>query len=669
MDHSDYKKIKSLIEPVQTADELNNYIIKHFNIEFPWDIVDEESTSSSLKFIWQVYKTMLTGQGDYRHVVAASRGTAKTLSTAIVQYFSLVHFRRDGLHLAATRDQSYALIKYIDQFLRNPTISAFTDTDSVSMKRLNLPPNDFTLKQTAALQVAAATRKGTNSQRASCLSFDEIDLTPPEILSEAAMIADPSTIYRPDGTIEKFNTMFIYLSSRKTNEGPLQELIDEAEYPGKTNNKVILHKWSSVDWMEECTEDIYGPEKPTNIYINTETLEQVWGETEFKSRIPDALQQVYKKYSLFENCKQCPALTSCLGRSIKQRGKSFMLRQRDWVGTLLASTKSASAILAQILNWKPEVAGIVYATFSPLKHVKAAAEFYEWCTGERYNPNNITTEEYDKRLNMDCTYEELQEISPSKEEIYQALVKNGYTMIAGVDWGFSPDPATVVVGAYHKKRKRFAVLHCDSGYNYSNNTWAEYCCKNIFNRFPVSFVAPDQADPASNTYFAKFYIKSLGPKDKPSRIATGVSQVRGLLFNPNTQDINFCILDDSQEEDQNKQIIYEMQHWTHAKDAIGRWRSDKFDEHSNNHFCDPTRYMLHPFLKNVNISISIGQGGDSVLKEQQQQAIKDYQEKKTLENQLNDYFKNEHGITKAIPNNNEEEKTSKTSTGGIKFSF
>jgi len=828
MEHSDYLKIKELIEPVQTADELNNYIIKHFNIEFPWDIVDEESTSSSLKFIWQIYKTMLTGEGSHRHVVAAARGTAKTLSTAILQYFSLVHFRRDGLHLASTRDQSYALIGYIDKFLRNPILSSFTDTDSVSMKKLNLPPNDFTLKQDAKLQVAAATKKGTNSQRASCfegktkitvyreiprkdgsqynyytmdglykrinngekiyalsvnnktgelekkrithamrreeperleitlksgkvirctkdhlltsgydgeiqytaagemkvgdstfiknnnkiqldeivnikpyivknpksrerwvyditiednhnffangvlahncLSFDEVDLTPPEILSEAAMIADPSTIYRPNGEVVKFNTMFIYLSSRKTNEGPLQELIDEAESPSKTQMTVRLHKWSSVDWMEKCPEEVYNPDNPEKCFVNTETLETIWSKEKFEDKIPISLRNSYKEYDAFENCQKCPALMSCLGRSCKQRSESFMLRSRDWVGGMLASTKSASAILAQILNWKPETAGIVFNTFSPVKHVKAPYDFYEWCIGEKYNPKNLTDDEYQRRVDLDCTYQELKDITPTKEEIYTALKESGYMIIAGVDWGFSPDPATVLVGAYHKKRKRFAVLHCDSGHNYSNDAWAEYCSKNVFNRFPVQFVAPDQADNASNTYFARNKIRSLGPKDKPARIATGVSQIRGLLFNPNTQDINFCVLDDSQEEDQNKQVIYEMQHWTHAKDAIGRWRSDKFDEHNNNHFLDAMRYVLHPFLKNVQISISISDstGYESI---QQKQAQELEQQKLDMQKQLNSYFQEEHGLKNALKTQTPQGEKDNNTSGGIKFSF
>jgi hypothetical protein len=103
MDQTTFKKLKYLIEPCQSADELNNYIIDHWNIVLPWDIVDERSTSSSLKFMWGVYKTMLYG-GINRHVLAASRNSSKTLCSSMIQYFSMLHFRRDGVQIAALLD-------------------------------------------------------------------------------------------------------------------------------------------------------------------------------------------------------------------------------------------------------------------------------------------------------------------------------------------------------------------------------------------------------------------------------------------------------------------------------------------------------------------------------------------------------------------------------------
>src|SRR5271165_2270934 len=103
---TEISRLRLLLEPCQSIDELDNYCQVFFNLELPWDIVDEDSTSAPLLFLWEIYNTFLTGKGPSRHVLAAARNTTKTLTSALIQYFSLVHFRRDSVHLASILDQS-----------------------------------------------------------------------------------------------------------------------------------------------------------------------------------------------------------------------------------------------------------------------------------------------------------------------------------------------------------------------------------------------------------------------------------------------------------------------------------------------------------------------------------------------------------------------------------
>ena len=687
MDQAEYKRLQKFIEPCLTPEELDEYIITNFGIELPWDIVDERSTSSSLKFLWEVNYSLLTNQGVNRHVLAAARNCAKTLTSSIIQFIAMVHYRRTGIHVAATLDQSSALIKYIDKFLRNPILAPYSQTNNVRAKILQgMPANDFTQVRDASLLVATATKKGTNSQRSSILTFDEVDLTPREILSEAAFIADPARVIRADGTIENYDPVFIYLSSRKSNNGPIQDLIDEAENPEQDDiDPVRLHKWSTVDWMEKCSKEQHKPEEgEISAYVNTDTLETIWGDDNFEA-VQRSVQMQYQKYQGYTGCIKCPAWSACLGRSVKQRGLSPMLRTRKFIGSVLRAVKDAAQIIAQSLNWKPEATGLVFKNFTARHHIKDAISFYEWVTfGEVFNPNNLDDGEIERRIEGKCTYAEMQEITPTKDQIYDAMVENGWTIISGVDWGFV-DPAVCVVLGFHKKFKRIAVLHVDHAFGYANHIWAQKCSEGTLTRFPVEFVAPDQEDPSSVTYFAKYKIRSLQRGSKPSRIITGISFLRGYLWDAAANQSRFAILDDGDTEKCNIFMIDEMRIYSHARDALGKVILDKFED-ANDHSICSMRYALHPFTKEQSISASSIQTGvpktsnEEILqdvaygsKEEKKQALEFIKQKQTVRQQFIDHMLSEHGLDNIIvdkqPEPEQPDSKKKKPSGSIKFSI
>lgn len=609
MDKKEFDKLKLLIEPCLTAEALDNYLRAFLKLELPWDTVDEDSTSAPLKFVWQVYNVLLTGKGPTRHVVAAARNTTKTLTSSIIQFLSLLHFRRDGAHIAAILDQSLTSIRYLDSFLGIPELAPYRLVDNARTKRLlNLPANDYTKKSEATLRVVTATKKGANSPRASLLTLDEVDLTPKEILSEVAYVADPTR----DG--HRFDPVFIYLSSRKSNDGPIQDLIDKAERSQinlTTNSRIKLHKWSTVDFMEKCADDIHLPEHgPQVAYIHTETLETIWGKEDFEAKVAGNIRGQWKEVSAWEGCKSCPAFIACQGRSVKQRGTSGMLRSRNFVGDVLEAVGDPQVIVAQSLNWKPESTSLVFRSFSYHRNVKDPIEFYEWAIGERFNPDGLEEAELD-RIIEDGTKAELRRITPKKTEIYEALVKAGWTICYGVDWGFKPDPSVVVVAGFHRTQKRCCVIHVESAYEHANNVWADYISTQIWPYMPGEHLAPDMADPASPTYFAKHNVPSL--RTKPPRIETGVSFIRSLLWNPILQSTSFCILDDSDGQKHptgqatgNAIMIEEFQRWTHKKTALG-WDFNKFEENKWNHTIDALRYALDPFIQDLHITIKSAQ--------------------------------------------------------------
>lgn len=738
--------------------------------------------------------------------------THNTLTSSMIQYFSMLHFRRDGVQIAALLDQSAQAITYLNNFTNNELLAPYTKTDNIRKKRfVGLPANDYTTRAHARLQVVTASKKGANSPRASCLAgdslvsirtpegwvkevpiktivenhkhcpfvvvsvnpitlnieysrvmaakksknpdrvkittklgcslestpdhyhainfcasgvlyeqagnlekiqdslmvgfgsrlskitdiqrfqstddeyvyditvennhnffanqilthncltLDEIDLTPPEVLSEAAYIADPAIRYKPDGTTETRNPIYIYLSSRKSNSGPIQDLLDEGEgLQGKEkSDSVSIHKWSSVDWMKKCTDDISRKEEGSfPVFINTETLNTIWSQEQFEHTVENKNKHLYIERQAYEGCRKCSAWVACQGRSTKQRSTSYMLRDRKFIGGLLSSVKSAPAIIAQTLNWKPESTGIVFKSFSVSEHYRPPREVYRWITGKDFK---VSDADYLSLENGE-NYKELIEVIPTKKDIYNAMLDNEWNIVSGIDWGYDPDPAVIVVGGYHKKLRKCIVLDIHAENGHPNHLWAEYACKSVFSQFPVQYVNPDMADPSCVTYFKPYGVRCFGRK--PPKIETGVSFIRGLLWNPINQTSGFMILDDGMTDARNRFMLEELTTYTHHKDALGRFDMDKFED-KNNHSIDALRYMLHPFTMQNSIVTSASLPD---LNFQNQNADNNKQPAE-IKSQMADYFSENFGVDpfKESDNINKDGKSNVKKTSSIKF--
>lgn len=821
MDQAEFRRLKFLFEPVDSPDKLDEYFRYWLKVQFPWDTVDNDSTGAPLRVLWEIYKIMLTGKGEPNHTVAAARNTSKTLAAAAIHFFSLVQFRRDCSHIAATLNQSGAAAKYLNGFIAGvPDLQGYVHTqNSRKFSLVSLPATDFTSKGTAEIQIVTATKKGSNAPRASCfpghtlvstvnkdleiiqvpikdifekcneykvwsaghydkraslrkvmaarrienklrirlttadehsvettpdhqfavgydydmgivylkaqelkvgytlytldkisikrttiskieyyednedpfvydiqvekhsnffangilahncLIFDEVDLTPQEILDEARFIGDPT---RDE---HRFDPVYIYLSSRKTNDGPIQNMMDLSE---KKPEEYRLHKWSASDFMEKCPPEVHKPEEgQKTLFIHTENLRRIWGKEEFESQIPPTARTAWKEIAAYEGCKTCPALIPCLGYSAKQRGESPMLRKRSFAASLLGAISNPSAIIAQSLNWKPEVGAIVYRDFTRHKHLRDPISFYEFISGgTKFNPFNLPFDALEDLLE-NGTDSQIAANTPKKQDIYSAMVKFGWTITNGIDWGFT-DPAVSVVVGWHKRWKKACLLHTERATGHANNVWADYVATNINNLYPADIVCPDMADAGCASYFAKHKIPVYSESKK--RIEVGVSFVRGLLWNPVSQTINFAILDDSEErgDDGNLVIVEEMEKWSHHKKPTGEFDMSKFADDEWTHGQDSIRYALAPFIEEAMISISVAQAPQEIITRSaihsgDPEAIKLAHEKSKAQNQLQEHFKNEFGLNNVFVEEKQisDQKSGKNpkKSGGIKFKF
>jgi len=656
-----------LFDTCSSKEELAAHIRVFLGIDLPDCIVDEESTSTPMDFVWCIYRLMLTDQGPHRHVVAASRNSAKTLTACILRFYSMLHMRRDGLHVSATLDQSQSANRYLDQFLRIPEVAPYVTISNTRMKELKgLPPNSFTDKPDCTLRIAVATISGVNSQRSSLLVVDELDLVPTTILSEIAFTGDPTLdSYR-------YNPIEIALSSRKTASGPIQERLDDAE---KQNDGTIqAHKWSTVDWMQKCPEKVHKPKEPKiTLWLNVETLAITKSDIQ-RQAMGSAESAQQREIQAYAGCDGCPAFIACQARAPRQTGKSPMLRSIEFVANVLEMVKAADKIIAQALNWRPERSAVVYKMFTRTKHFLKPILFWKWAFGYYFVPDGWTKEEVEKVI-KDGDFEKMFAITPSKQQIYNQLAENGWHINYGVDWGYSPASATCLVGIYHKRLRKGGFLHVAASQRYANEDWARYIAANIWPLYPGDLMCPDMADPASPSYFGKLKIPCRSKK--PARIETGVSQIRGLLWNPVSQRSNFAILDDGV-EGQNHLLAEAMDKWTHKKTAVG-FDYKKFEDNDFCDFGDPARYSLDPFIEEKKVDVSIGQRPipEQIVAEgslTDPENIKVIEQKSEMKQQFVDHMQSEHGLANPfatkpteIVRDDRGAKAVTKKSGGIKF--
>ena len=553
----------------ESKEELQQFIKTFLKLDLPDCTVDELSTSNPMEAVWQIYLTMKTNKGAHRVVVAASRNSMKTVISAVIHWLAMVHFRRSCLQIAAIKDQSYKAIKYLKKFLRIPELQEHFETNRAGELRLsNLPANSHTSKDDADVFVTAATLEGANSSRASIIIRDECDLTPREILSEVAMVADPTQ------DEHSFEPITISLSSRKTSQGPLQELMEEAEKGEDLD--IRLDKWSAVDFMKACPPETHG-EKRLKAYLHTENLKVRWDEELFQEE-PEAVKVKYKEILAYEGCMTCPAFIACQARAPKQTGKSKTLRTIAFTGNFIKETKEANKIIAQILNWRPETGGLVFPTFNRMNHVRSPVETWLWMTGQQW------------KVNRKCT----------KQDIYAWAVTNKWEVSFGVDWGVR-DAAVVGVTLYSQSQGRAIVLHVRTATGYPNSQWAQTIREKECLMFPPDIICPDMADAGSTHYFQPygFPVKN----KKPTNIETGVVQIQSLLWNVERQeaDMIFC----KEENDSGMEYAIEsMTNWMHKKDPRGEFDTSRFEDDDNTHFCDQQRYALDKYRTAIEIKIS-----------------------------------------------------------------
>lgn len=391
---------KLLFKDCKTKEELHDWIEYFLDLDLPGTQIYEGSNSSPLEMVWDCYSHQIYGCEDEnisRILYYSCREGGKSLSESIIEVMLLLHARNNIYHLAAIKEQSITVQRYIKKFLSRPTLRPFVNNDSKTFTEVSyyvpyaedLPylseaewktlsdkeQNQYEII-TNNVEVLVATIQSCNSKHG-MLVLDEIDV----MLGEEAVAAYqeskniPSTARAKNG--EDRLPLTVLTSTRKTAFGLVQNEINDAKRTG-----LVIKHWNIIDVTEACPAKRHQPELPKiTLYRSDDNLTAI--KEEDYNNLPPKEQQKYIKDEGYHGCyHNCKIFAACQGKlATEQKCKSRFLKKIAHVQNQFRNNTLDMA-KAQLLCKRPAATGLVYPRFSEDKHVLTPAQAYYKIVGE-----------------------------------------------------------------------------------------------------------------------------------------------------------------------------------------------------------------------------------------------------------------------------------------------
>jgi hypothetical protein len=410
---SEQKKMADLMfAQLSSKEELKDWIMLFFGLEYPYTMIDRESTSNPLDAIWQVYHAYKVNDGQVPGIIwLSARECLKTVSVAILEIILLLHFKLEIAHGAATEAQSHVCLRYIEGFLfKIECLMKIAGWENLTANKRTF---EFGVPdgRRPFIKVVICTPRGMNSLHANLFVVDELDLADPAALAEGKNIV---------GYSRGIHGFTLFLSTRKYSHGLMAEIIDKKDEMGYD-----LLRWNLLDVTEKCLPDRYCPEFPKeNRYVSQQLPLKQLAIEEY-----DLLSESEKKkFELLENvhsgCAKCLLLPICKTNLSKLPDDTTGGFYKPIKSVIQKFRENSPEIAeAQLLCWRPGSTGLVYPRFVN-------------------DPNNGNT------ISLSGAYETLtgEILNVQNELILLAKMRElGIEFFAGVDWGFSHDTVITVV--------------------------------------------------------------------------------------------------------------------------------------------------------------------------------------------------------------------------------
>lgn len=561
-----------LLTPCKNRQEVKAWIKYFLGLELPDVTVSRYSDTNPLDVIYEVYNICVNKQNPENIkelLFVAGRGSGKTLGMAIAELMILMHDKRDVVHVGAIQNQAERCYAYQKNFLYNRKLKPLVmppdlPEDVRILEKANMSKSLFNVAgEKVTLEVLPCTLKACNGPHVPLVVVDEIDTVSGEGLKAFKEIS--GMLDSKGGKI----ALRVGISTRKSRYGLMNRQIENAESEGRT-----VRRWTAFEFTERCKDERSGT-KQVELFVNQDKMEVLTKE-EFDKKDKNK-QKEYQSHMGFDGCVKCPIFSICLTDAKKQNSTSPMLKTLD---ELIQKVRSEGPdwALAQLMNLKPSVEGIIYREFEEKIHVKDWNQMWMSLTGKEF-PGQCTHDIFVKKcheLQLPC--------------------------YAGIDWGFS-SPNTVVF-FFLDKRDNVYIVRTDGMTHISTPAWIHHIKTKYHNMYRVQLYVPDQADQGAIQEMQKAGLP-VSNAAKKDQINTGIQVIKKLLKVPGSTDAKLFIA-----KEYCQHIINEFTLYHYKLDAAGLVTDDPDTE--NDHWLDALRYPLTLLLGKNNVILGEGLSYDNM---------------------------------------------------------
>jgi hypothetical protein len=483
------KKADEILKPLNSAEELRDWIYVYLDMYMPLHHIEEDSNSSSVEAMWVIYKAARDNTGDAipGYIMLSARDSYKTLSAAMLEILLLIHFRTTIAHCSAILSQSAKAVEYCDTFIHKvlPYLEHHNwKLTSTSKSKIELRTDK---KEKCYIQIIVLTTRGANSAHTRFLFIDEVDLCDPSAYEEAKMIPGVQKGQYP---------ITVRLSTRKYSFGLMQKALKDA--PAK--NEAVL-RWNLLDVAAYCEPSRCRPTEPrvARMIPRQLPLRQLSVE-DFEDVVDDTEKSEWERIEAFAGCVSCSLLSVC-------KTRLHTVRTPDQTGDLW---KPIPAVINTIKQVEPDTGE------AQLRCNKPSTKGLVF---PRFTDENI--------VSLDEAWEILSGDPPTERVTLDALVayvhELGLPLYAGMDYGYTANHA-MVVGALLPDGT-LLVLDCYSlpGLELED---IKKLVKEWQDKYKINEWYPDPAYPAYNKTLRKIIPLKKFTKDVPM----GIEAVRGIVL-------------------------------------------------------------------------------------------------------------------------------------------
>lgn len=566
---------KILLTPCQTRQELKNWIKYHLDLELPDVTVSRYSDTNPLDVIWEVYRICVLRQNPdniQELLYVAGRGSGKTLGMAIAELMILLHDSRDVVHVGAIQNQAERCYAYQKNFLYNRKLKPIVMPPEVPeeariLEKANMSKSTFNLGyDKVTLEVIPCTLKACNGPHVPLVVVDEIDTVSGEGVKAFKEIS---------GMLDSKGgkkALRVGISTRKSRYGLMNSKLEEIE--NNADKKRQARRWTAFEFTERCPDERSGTEQ-IDLFVNQDKMDVITLE-DFNKKDKNK-QKDYVQHKAFTGCAQCPLFAICLTDAKKQVSTSPMLKTLDEMIQKVRS-EGADWAMAQLMNLKPSVEGIVFREFEDKVHVREWNQMWLTLTGKEY-PGECTHDMFVKKcheMRIPC--------------------------YAGIDWGFSA-PNTVVY-FFADTKDNIYVVKTDGMTFISTPTWIHHLKTKYHTMYRCQLYVPDAADQGAIMEMQKAGLPVANQADK-GQINTGIQVIKKFLKTPGSTEPKIFLARET-----TAPLVKEFSLYHYKTDAAGLVTDDPDTEHD--HWIDALRYPMTLLYGKSTIVLGGGLAFDTV---------------------------------------------------------